>query len=234
MREGEINWDSTARWKLFMLLRLGSFEFNWKWKKEKRSRDLRGLRKLLGLTFHLFHWRGIMTALRPGVCWHGLLCLTSTSSSTTSSCCCCRLSSLLHAAAYSLSSMAWDLSPRHCQEIVFSPFLLLVWQIWACKQLMTVRSLRGVRDIFVAASQFSLSLPGMTDTQIRLRTLRWPELRSSPSSPLSRSVASQGPIEQRNISGPSGKLSLSHYSLLLCTGDRLVHSKSERSSEGAL
>ena len=176
--------------------------------------ERRGLRKLLGLTFHLFHWRGIMTALRPGVCWHGLLCLTSTSTSTstsTTSWCCCRLSSLLHAAAYSLSSMAWDLSPRHCQEIVFSPFLLLVWQIWACKQLMTVRSLRGVRDIFVAASQFSLSLPGMTDTQIRLRTLRWPELRSSPSSPLSlsRSVASRGPIEQRNISGPSGKLSLS-------------------------
>ena len=124
MREGEINWDSTARWKLFMLLRLGSFELNWKWKKEKRSRDLRGLRKLLGLTFHLFHWRGIMTALRPGVCWHGLLCLT-TSTSSTSSCCCCRLSSLLHAAAYSLSSMAWDLSPRHWQEIVSSPTSLL-------------------------------------------------------------------------------------------------------------
>ena len=52
---------------------------------------------------------------------------------------------------------------------------------------MTVRSLR-VRDIFVTASQFSLSWPGMTDTQIFLRCRSCAHL--PPSSPLSLSVAS--------------------------------------------
>ena len=51
---------------------------------------------------------------------------------------------------------------------------------------MTVRSLR-VRDIFVTASQFSLSWPGMTDTQISLRC------RSCALSPLLTSPLSLSP-----------------------------------------
>ena len=58
---------------------------------------------------------------------------------------------------------------------------------------MTVRSLR-VRDIFVTASQFSLSWLGMTDTQIFLRCRSCAHL--PPSSPLSLSLSVASPANR--------------------------------------